>query len=343
MGELREHLLPSTASPTTTETARFLGPHNPAQVKRTVLASFTDVLLFPVTIVPRTVGKAVRAAITTGSSTAVQGIATLNPQRWSATGVSSGTSAGGFSSSGGGGGGGSGGGVSPFARMSSWGDGGSKDGYGKDFEKGGDDILCDIGGDDEDEAEATKGKGKEMDTVTTARCKLFPWLSAQITDVVYATSLTVSTSQQSSTSTSTAATSLESTRVPTPNSAPTPSASTFSAAGLDHLDLLLLLDTASCSTPRSSSSTPTASRSNASRRSPATQARPGHDRGDIRAPPPGTGRASHQAWVRDGHRAGEVELAPHIDKTDFLNSVVHEKKHFEDVLDDCVTVGLNNR
>ena len=33
--------------------------------------------------------------------------------------------------------------------------------------------------------------------------------------------------------------------------------------------------------------------------------------------------------------------APHIDKTDFLNTVVREKKRFEDVLDDSVAGGLN--
>ncbi|TRM62311.1 exocyst complex component Sec10-domain-containing protein [Schizophyllum amplum] len=57
----------------------FLGSHNPAQMKRNVLASFTDVLLLPVTIVPRTMG-AVGGAIMTGGSAAVQGIAMLNPQ-----------------------------------------------------------------------------------------------------------------------------------------------------------------------------------------------------------------------------------------------------------------------
>jgi hypothetical protein len=35
---------------------RFLTSQNPAQVKRNVLASFTSILLLPVTIVPRTVG-----------------------------------------------------------------------------------------------------------------------------------------------------------------------------------------------------------------------------------------------------------------------------------------------
>lgn len=33
--------------------------------------------------------------------------------------------------------------------------------------------------------------------------------------------------------------------------------------------------------------------------------------------------------------------APHIDRTDFLNIVVREKKRFENTLDDCVAAGLN--
>ncbi|KAJ7069939.1 exocyst complex component Sec10-like protein [Mycena amicta] len=57
---------------------RFLSSHNPAQVKRNVLASFTSALLVPVTIVPRAVG----GALMTGGTAAVQGIAMLNPQRW---------------------------------------------------------------------------------------------------------------------------------------------------------------------------------------------------------------------------------------------------------------------
>ncbi|KAJ6557258.1 exocyst complex component Sec10-domain-containing protein [Mycena vulgaris] len=57
---------------------RFLSSHNPAQVKRNVLASFTSVLLLPVTIVPRAMG----SALMTGGNAAVQGIAMLNPQRW---------------------------------------------------------------------------------------------------------------------------------------------------------------------------------------------------------------------------------------------------------------------
>jgi len=50
-------------------------------VKRTVLASFTDLMLLPVTIVPRSIG-AVGAIVQTGGSAAVQGISMLNPGRW---------------------------------------------------------------------------------------------------------------------------------------------------------------------------------------------------------------------------------------------------------------------
>ena len=40
--------------------------------------------------------------------------------------------------------------------------------------------------------------------------------------------------------------------------------------------------------------------------------------------------------------ADKVEAqAPHIDKTDFLNVVVREKKRFENTLDECVAAGLN--
>ena len=77
----------TTTSPPPPTSTRFLGSHNPALVKRNLLASFTDVLLLPVTIVPRTVGAAVGAALTTGGSAAAQGIAMLNPQRWGGGGV----------------------------------------------------------------------------------------------------------------------------------------------------------------------------------------------------------------------------------------------------------------
>jgi recyclin-1 len=68
---------------------RFLASHNPALVKRNVLASFTNLLLLPVTIVPRTVGVVSEALITSGSA-AAQGIAMLNPQRWGPGGATNG-------------------------------------------------------------------------------------------------------------------------------------------------------------------------------------------------------------------------------------------------------------
>jgi len=37
----------------------------------------------------------------------------------------------------------------------------------------------------------------------------------------------------------------------------------------------------------------------------------------------------------------EKELQSHIDRTDFLNGVVREKKRFENALDECVAAGLN--
>lgn len=63
------------------QATRFLASQNPALVKRTLLASFTDVLLLPVTMVPRTVG-AVGAIVHTGGTAAVNGISMLNPARW---------------------------------------------------------------------------------------------------------------------------------------------------------------------------------------------------------------------------------------------------------------------
>lgn len=96
----------STASGSTSATdassaqSRFLTSSSPAAVKRTVLASFTDLMLLPVTIVPRTVntvgslvatgGRAVATGGSAVGSAAVNGIAMLNPVRWvGSAGVSS--------------------------------------------------------------------------------------------------------------------------------------------------------------------------------------------------------------------------------------------------------------
>jgi recyclin-1 len=37
----------------------------------------------------------------------------------------------------------------------------------------------------------------------------------------------------------------------------------------------------------------------------------------------------------------DKEMAPHINRTDFLNAVMREKKRFENTLDDNVAAGLN--
>lgn len=103
----------------TTDHARFLSSHNPAQVKRNVLASFTDVLLLPVTIVPKTVGMtvgAVGAAAGAAGSAAVQGLQMLNPQRWAGSNTTA-------------------------------------NGYSQRFDGG--DMLFEIGGDDDEDDEPT--------------------------------------------------------------------------------------------------------------------------------------------------------------------------------------------
>ncbi|RPD52774.1 hypothetical protein L226DRAFT_547378 [Lentinus tigrinus ALCF2SS1-7] len=322
--QLSEHRA-ATGTPANTEHARFLGSHNPAQVKRTVLASFTDVLLLPVTIVPRAVG----AAITTGSSAAVQGIQMLNPQRWGGTGAM-----------------GQGGGAFPFARMPSWGANG-KDGYQRDFEKGGGDgMLFDIGADEDEEAEVVNEKPSEK----TPR-----------------SSLTVSVTTDDSSSTT--PTSLQSTRVSTPNP---------NAAGLDNLDLLLSLDTALELIHADRDSLKRAETFSGYPGSYGHRVRdtieeifvlllqalgerhikPGfqtaidqmrsykpaeHDETKSVAPLLQFFELVHigdtmQSMIQVYF---DKELAPHIDKTDFLNPVVREKKHFEDVLDDSVAGGLN--
>jgi len=146
----------ATVPTTSPEQVRFLGSQNPAQVKRTVLASFTDVLLLPVTIVPRTVGKAVGAAFTSGSSAAVQGISMLNPQRWGAAGGVSGSSQRGSKA---------------LSRLSGWGAKESeKNWYTQDFNKSGDETLFEIGEVD-DEEKQERPDAKDSDSVEWTTCK----------------------------------------------------------------------------------------------------------------------------------------------------------------------------
>ncbi|KAG6863874.1 hypothetical protein C0991_002501 [Blastosporella zonata] len=155
---------------------RFLSSHNPAQVKRNVLASFTSVLLLPVTIVPRTVG-AVGGAIVSGGTAAVQGISMLNPARWGGSGVQ-GKYSGGVSKSGWGVGAVAGTGATPNGGV-----------YKAEEEEGS--TVFDVGGvdDDEEEEEEKKGEGVEEKgepdpwnkSASSSRTSLAPTVSSTTT------------------------------------------------------------------------------------------------------------------------------------------------------------------
>ncbi|EKM56816.1 uncharacterized protein PHACADRAFT_118808 [Phanerochaete carnosa HHB-10118-sp] len=290
------------------EQARFLSSHNPAQVKRNVLASFTDVLLLPVTIVPRTtvaVGKAFGAALTTGGNAAVQGIAMLNPQRWGGSGAL------------------------------------GRDGYAEFGQAGTDATVFDIGDENgqEDEEKETVREKKHV------RCGLAPSLSSDS----------------------------NSTRISTRATTPVPSGSSF-----DQFEMLLSLDIALelIHTDRES-----LKRCETFAGYPGQYGRRVHDTVEEifvlflqalgeRHIKPGFERAAEQmrAYQPADHEETtsvapllqffelvhmgdtmqsmvqvyfDKELVPHIDKTDFLNTAVREKKHFEDILDDSVAAGLN--
>ena len=73
----------AAAAALNTNQPSFLSASSPAHLKRSVLSSFTDILLLPVTIVPRTV-VAVGGSV---SGAAVQGISMLDPRRWGAQGT----------------------------------------------------------------------------------------------------------------------------------------------------------------------------------------------------------------------------------------------------------------
>ena len=138
------------------QTARFLSSQNPAQVKRNLLASFTDVLLLPVTIVPKTVG-AVGAAAGAAGSAAVQGIQMLNPQRWGGSmGLGLGTGLG----------------------MAA-----ANKGYTRDFEDGG--MLFDVGPDDDEEGlrfmKIIPDKAEKADT---SGCTLFSYFWYKILNTI---------------------------------------------------------------------------------------------------------------------------------------------------------------
>ncbi|TFY54975.1 hypothetical protein EVJ58_g8543 [Rhodofomes roseus] len=338
---------------------RFIGSSNPAQVKRNVLASFADVLLLPVTIVPRTaatVGKAVVA----GGSAAVQGISMLNPQKWGGTATGAANSAEG----------GSGGGIGKrFSKLSPWRQSrGSvdykKNGYTQDFEKGKDgSTLFEIGdadeeadGDGEDEGEFVNA---DVDDEKTDQWSVSSSTTAHSQPAPSILSKTTSSSTSTSTRTS----------VPLPSPQPT---------SFDKFDLLLSIDVALELIHADRESL---------KRAETFSGYPGQYGHRVRDTieeifvlllqalgerhvKPGFDSATQQMRTYQPAEHEETrsvapllqffelvhmgdtiqsmvqvyfdkELAPHIDRTDFLNSVVREKKRFEDVLDDCVAAGLN--
>ncbi|KAI0701854.1 exocyst complex component Sec10-like protein [Cytidiella melzeri] len=326
--EWDKNLSQHAASPTAThEQARFIGSHNPAQVKRNVLASFTDVLLLPVTIVPRTtmaVGKAFGAALTTGGTAAAQGISMLNPQRWGASAVQ---------------------------RVGHT--DGSRNGY-VDFEKG--QKVFDIG-DDEDEDDETTDEKVSFDEKQQTR-------SVRIASI--ATTTTVNSRHSLTPSISSS-----STRVSTPVPFPT-------TPSIDKFEMLLSLDTA---LELIHADRECLKRVDTFSGYPGQYGHRVRDTieeifvlllqalGD-RHIKSGFERATEQMRMYRPAEHEETnsvapllqffelvhigdtmqsmiqvyfdkEIASHIDKTDFLNTVVREKKRFEDVLDDSVAAGLN--
>ncbi|KAG5650731.1 hypothetical protein H0H81_011231 [Sphagnurus paluster] len=317
---------PAPTSPTSQQ-PRFLSSQNPAQVKRNVLASFTSVLLLPVTIVPRTVG-AVGGALVSGGNAAVQGIAMLNPARW------------------GGGNGGYNGGVS----KNGWGGGAAGEKEATVFEVG----------DDEDEDDGEKRQEKDRDSDHGngwAQKHEDPW---SVGNGKNASSANVSRSSlPSSMSTSSSNTKVN------------------AAAQENKLELLLSLDVAlevihadrealkrvetfagypghyghrvhdtieeifilmlgalgeehlkkGFSRHVTSSARLSAQHSGSTSVAPLLQFFELVHIGD-------TMQSMVQVYF-------DKELAHHIDRTDFLNAVVREKKRFENALDDSVAGGLN--
>ncbi|RDB30695.1 Recyclin-1 [Hypsizygus marmoreus] len=333
---------------------RFLSSHNPAQVKRNVLASFTSVLLLPVTIVPRTVG-AVGEALMTGGSAAVQGIAMLNPVRWGG-GAAVRPSRGGVSKDGWGVGGGGGGG-SVYR--------------GADEKEGS--TLFEVGQDEDEEDEKEKGSGEWNDRGNgEVGGGEDPWAQRERSRKPTSVSTTRSHTATSSRS------SLAPSTLTTSSTAATSTTSPNTTAEANKLELLLSLDVAL--------EVIHADRE-ALKRVETFAGYPGHYGHRVRDTieelfilmlgalgeehlRKGFGRATEQMLeykpaehevttsvaplmqffelVHVGDTIQSMvqvyfdkELAHHIDRTDFLNPVVREKKRFENALDDSVAGGLN--
>ncbi|KAF7430450.1 F-box protein: endocytic membrane traffic, recycling ReCYcling 1 [Pleurotus ostreatus] len=265
-----------------TSQARFLGSHNPAQVKRNVLASFTSVLLLPVTIVPRTVG-AVGAALTTGGSAAVQGISMLNPQRW--------------------------GGSAP------------SDGYSKKLDQDGG-ALFEVGDDDEDAPTRSSGSISTSTTTTAASARQV----AASTNFDLLLSLDVSLELIHA---DREALKRVETFAGYPGHYGHRVRDTIEEIFILFLQILSerhVIKGFSQAILQITSYKP-ADHEDTTSVAPLVQFFELVHIGD-------TIQSMVQVYF-------DKELAPHIDKTDFLNAVVREKKRFENSLDDSVAAGLN--
>ncbi|KAF8964808.1 exocyst complex component Sec10-domain-containing protein [Flammula alnicola] len=281
------------STPTTADgTRKFLASQNPAMLKRNVLASFTSLLLLPVTIVPRTVG-VVGGALKTGGTAAVQGIAMLNPQRW-------------------GGGGGSGGGTAAPA------------GYSRNLEKDSG-TLFEVEGEEEDDYVPTMRGAQEKkpsnnisplpssSSGTTHQLDLLLSLDVAL-EIIHADRESLK-------------------RVETFAGYP----GHYGHRVRDTIEELFILMLQALgdqhvsrgfaqATERMQNYKP-AEHSDTSNVAPLVQFFELVHIGD-------TIQSIMQVYF-------DKELAPHIDKTDFLNAVVREKKRFENSLDDSVATGLN--
>ncbi|KAJ3553273.1 hypothetical protein NP233_g12683 [Leucocoprinus birnbaumii] len=288
---------------TSNSTTRFLSAHNPAQVKRNVLTSFTNVLLLPVTIVPRTVN-AVGGALITGGSAAVQGIAMLNPQRWA------------------GGTGGVAGGAA---------DGGA---YSKNFEKEGNGSMlfeADVDDDEEENDRKTVATftsdskyhssnvtsvlkiGKDPDTVTANQLDLLLSLDVAL-ELIHADREALK-------------------RVEAFAGYP----GHYGHRVRDTIEELFILMLQTLGERH-------VTKGFAQATERMTEYKPAeHEETTSVAPLVQFFELVHlgdmiQSMVQVYF---DKELAPHIDKTDFLNAVVREKKRFENALDESVAGGLN--
>ncbi|THV02232.1 hypothetical protein K435DRAFT_836576 [Dendrothele bispora CBS 962.96] len=368
-----EHQAAETDALASAERTRFLTSQNPAQVKRNVLASFTDVLLLPVTIVPRTVnavGGALVTGVVTGGTAAVQGIAMLNPARWTGAGA----------------------GQDEWKEYESrgyqvYGQGlteksnGRSDRSGKDLreQRGDGEMVFEIGEEEDEEEDFVGGGLNEKNEWEKAREEQDEagWGNGDKTSVNTRSSVNSSISQldikSAAESSITSGNSIKSTRSSVPTPLPSSAANT-----LDKMDLLLSLDIALELIHTSRESL---------KRVETFSGYPGHYGFRVRDTIEELFvlmlKALSEGHVEKGFREAtqrmtsykpaeheemtsvapllqffelvhigdmiqsmvqvyfDKEMAHHIDKTDFLNSVVREKKRFENTLDDSVAAGLN--